>query len=563
MNARLFIAAAFAATLGLGHATVTGQAPRGGVVGAVTGGATGGVVYDHDRVDGVFAKYNSSTPGCAVGVATDGKPTLAKGYGSADLEHDVGITPETIFEAGSVSKQFTAASVLLLAREGKLSLDDPVRKYIPELPDYGTPLLIRHMLNHTSGLRDWGSVAGIAGWPRTTRVHTHAHVLEIMSHQKSLNFRPGTRWSYSNTGFNLAAMIVERLSGTSFQDFTRTRLFQPLGMTHTSWRDDHTRIVKGRAIAYDENRSSGAFATDMPFENVYGNGGLLTTVSDLLKWNENFVKPVVGDASFVAEQQQAGKFSDGRTHGYALGLFVGKYKGLREVYHSGSTAGYSAFLTRFPDQHVSVAVLCNVDTARAAQYAHDVADLYLGDRLKPAPPVKSEIMLLGEETDNLVGVYRNQQTGVPLVLARDKNGVRVERGRGGALAFISPSRFADATGQTWDVDNRGALHVTDEFGTVDVYERASSAKPTAAQLQELAGVYESAEAETVMTAAVEDAGLVLKRRPDAAIKLTSIYADAFTAGSLGTVIFRRDTGGKVTAFSVVQDRVWDLRFARR
>src|SRR5260221_7126167 len=262
MKARLLVAAALATALGFGRATVIGQTPSGGVVGAVTGGPTTGVVYFHGRVDGVFAKYTSSTPGCAVGVATDGKAVLTGGYGSADLEHDVPITPETIFEAGSVSKQLTAASVLLLAREGKLSIDDPVRKYIPELPDYGTPLLIRHMLNHTSGLRDWGSVASIAGWPRTTRVHTHAHVLEIVSHQKSLNFTPGTRWSYSNTGFNLAAIIVERVSGTSFQDFTRARLFQPLGMTHTSWRDDYTRILKRRAIAYDENRSTGAFSTD-------------------------------------------------------------------------------------------------------------------------------------------------------------------------------------------------------------------------------------------------------------------------------------------------------------
>src|SRR5262249_13188443 len=188
-----------------------------------------------DKVDGVFAKWTRDAPGCSVGVATAGKPVLAKGYGMADLEHDVAITPETIFEAGSVSKQFTAAALLLLAREGKLSIDDPVRKYVPELPEYENPILIRHMLNHTSGLRDWGSVASIAGWPRTTRVHTHAHVLEIVSHQKSLNFTPGTRWSYSNTGYNLSAIIVERVSGKSFQEFTRTRLFQPLGMAHTSW----------------------------------------------------------------------------------------------------------------------------------------------------------------------------------------------------------------------------------------------------------------------------------------------------------------------------------------
>src|SRR5205823_3415248 len=183
------------------------------------------------QVDRVFARWNSpSTPGCAVGAAGDGRPLLAKAYGMADLEHDVRNTPDTIFEAGSVSKQFTAAAVLLLAREGRLSIDDPVRKYIPELPDYGSEgeLAIRHMLNHTSGLRDWGSIEAIAGWPRTSRAYTHAHVLEIVSHQKAVNFTPGTKWSYSNTGFNLAAIIVSRVSGMPFAEFTRQRLFGPL-----------------------------------------------------------------------------------------------------------------------------------------------------------------------------------------------------------------------------------------------------------------------------------------------------------------------------------------------
>ena len=330
-------------------------------------------------IDAIFAKWTEATPGCAVGVAENGTPNLAKGYGSADLEHEVPITAETIFEAGSVSKQFTAASVLLLAREGKLSLDDPVRKYIPELPDYGKPLLIRHMLTHTSGLRDWGSVAGIAGWPRTSRVHTHAHVLEIVGRQSSLNFPPGERFSYSNTGFNLAAIIVARVSGIPFPDFTRERLFKPLGMTKTSWRDDYTRVVKGRAVAYDE--TDGVYHTDMPFENVYGNGGLLTTVGDLLKWNENFARPLVGDDTFLREQQTPGRFNDGRTHGYGLGLYIGTHRGLREVYHGGSTAGYRAFLTRFPDEHVSIAVLCNVAT-NATTLAHAVADVVLADRLK-------------------------------------------------------------------------------------------------------------------------------------------------------------------------------------
>jgi CubicO group peptidase (beta-lactamase class C family) len=271
-------------------------------------------------VDAIFSKWSTTTPGCAVGVAVGGKPVLMKAYGMADLEHDVPNTPETVFESGSVAKQFTAMAILLLAEDGRLSLDDQVRKHIPELPDYGVPLTIRHMLSHTSGLRDWGSVASIAGAPRTSREYTHAHVLDIVSRQKALNFTPGTDWSYSNTGFNLAAIIVDRVSGMSFAEFSTRRIFAPLGMTKTHWRDDHQRIVKGRAVAYAT--TSSAYQIEMPFENVHGNGGLLTTVGDLLKWNENYVKPIVGAAATIAAQQVPAKRNDGRELDYALGLYV-------------------------------------------------------------------------------------------------------------------------------------------------------------------------------------------------------------------------------------------------
>jgi CubicO group peptidase (beta-lactamase class C family) len=343
-------------------------------------------------VDQVFSRWTTESPGCAVGVAQAGKSVLEKAYGMADLEHDVANKADTVFEAGSVSKQFTAAAVLLLAREGRLSLEDPVRKYVPELPDYGSPLLIRHMLNHMSGLRDWGSIESIAGWPRTTRVYTHAHVLDILSRQRALNFTPGARYSYSNSGYNLAAIIVSRVSGTPFAEFSRDRIFKPIGMTHTSWRDDFTRIVKDRAIAY--RTDAGGYAQEMPFENVHGNGGLLTTVGDLLRWNENFESPKVGDAEFVRRQQEPGTFNDGKPGSYALGLMVGQYKGVREVGHSGSTAGYRAHLVRYPDQHVSVAVLCNVSTGNATQYAHAVADLYLGSAIQTTaatPPPQRQL----------------------------------------------------------------------------------------------------------------------------------------------------------------------------
>jgi CubicO group peptidase (beta-lactamase class C family) len=368
IRSHLLLSAAFAAILATSLTT-----------GAAAGSGQGAVSLEA-RVDQLFARWTGDTPGCAVGVSKDGIPVLAKAYGMADLEHDVPNRADTIFEAGSVSKQFTAAAVVLLARDGKLSLDDPIRKHIPEVPAYEWPITIRQMLMHMSGLRDWGSVASIGGWPRTTRTYTHDHVLEIISRQKALNFIPGAQYSYSNSGYNLAAIVVERVSGQSFADFSRERIFTPLGMTSTSWRDDYTRIVKRRATAYADR--GGTFAQNMPFENVHGNGGLLTTVGDLLKWNENFVTPVVGDADFVRIQQEPGPFNDGRMGTYAMGLMVGQHRGVRNVSHSGSTAGYRAHLNRFPDQHVSVAVLCNVSSGNATQLANAVSDIYLGSAIQ-------------------------------------------------------------------------------------------------------------------------------------------------------------------------------------
>ncbi len=509
------------------------------------------------QIDGIFKRWTGATPGCAVGAAVDGQPVLSKAYGMADLEHDVKNTADTIFEAGSVSKQFTAAAVLLLVREGKLSLDDPARKFLPELRDYGTPLTVRHMLNHTSGLRDWGSVDGIAGWPRTTRVNTHAHVLDILARQRSVNFTPGTKWSYSNSGYNLAAVLVSRVSGMTFAEFSRTRLFEPSGMAHTSWRDDHTRVVKGRAVAYSDEADG--FHIDMPFENVHGNGGLLTTVGDLLKWNENFTKPKVGDAAFVRQQQEAGKFNDGRVHDYALGLRVGMHKGVRQVDHSGSTAGYNAHLSRYPDQRLSIAVLCNVSSGAATQSARAVADAYLGDRAKEKTLTASHV-LTDAESGRIEGLYRDVARGTTVTIVRDQGGVRLERGA--ALVAMSPSRFVTSGNEKWEFDNGGA-RMTDEFGTVGTFQRVPRATPTVDELKALTGTYTSDEAETTFTAALDGTSLVLKQRPDRVVRLTPVYADAFSGGSLGTVIFRRDAGGHVTSLSVVQDRVWDLQFARQ
>jgi CubicO group peptidase (beta-lactamase class C family) len=509
------------------------------------------------KVDAIFSRFSSSTPGCAVGADVRGAAVIRAAYGSADLEHDVPITSDTIFEAGSVSKQFTAAAVVLLARAGKLSLDDPVRKYVPELPDFGAPLTIRQMLQHTSGLRDWGNLAALAGWPRTTRVHTHAHVLDILGHQRTLNFLPGTRWSYSNSGYNLAAIIVSRVSGTSFAEFTKAAIFDPLGMKDTSWRDDYTRIVKRRAMAYTDRQ--GTFTLNMPFENVHGNGGILTTVGDLLKWNANFSAHIVGDTAFVDTLQQRTVLPGGHTHEYALGLRVDTYKGVREIDHSGGTAGYTAHLVRYPDQQVSVAVLCNVAGANATGYAKTVAELYLTG-LRPAATPTSSHTLTDGEAEMLVGLYRSLKPAAVITIARDKDGL-VARNIA-RLVPMSATRFVTADLATFEFDGRGLLRVTDEFGTTDVFDRMEPARPDLEALKVLTGRYVNDEIETAMEIALQGDRLVIRRRPDFVAPLTPVWSNGFSS-PLGWVIFARDAAGQVISMSINQDRAWDVRFVRQ
>lgn len=328
------------------------------------------------------------------------------------------------------------------------------------------------MLQHTSGLRDWGEIGGIAGWPRTSRAYTHAHVLDIISRQKALNFTPGAQYSYSNSGYNLAAVIVSRVTGKPFAEFSRERIFSPLGMTRTSWRDDFTRIVKDRAIAYAA--SADGFRIQMPFENVHGNGGLLTTVGDLLKWNENFVDPKVGDQTFLKIQQTPGTLNDGSTHQYAMGLTVRDYKGLPEVGHSGSTAGYRAHLTRFPQQRLSVAVLCNASSGAATQYAMSVAEMYLGDAIKTTPtenrpqPERPAFTADPNDFGGYVGRYHSDEAEVTYDVALDGETIVIKRrpdtvmrlrpvakdeftGAGGAIRFIR-----GASGTVDELSYRGA-----------------------------------------------------------------------------------------------------------
>jgi CubicO group peptidase (beta-lactamase class C family) len=500
------------------------------------------------RIDKHFERF-AGRPGCAVGAAIHGTTVHAAGYGVADLEHNVPLTAETIFEPGSVSKQFTAAAVLLLEQQGKLSLDDPVRKYIPEVPEYEAPITIRQLIHHTSGLRDWGSVAAIGGWPRGTVARNHDDVLEIVQRQQTLNYHPGAEYSYTNTGYNLAAILVSRVAGKPFAEFTREAIFAPLGMSSSSWRDDFRRLVPNRAVAYSPAGTS--FALNMPFENVHGNGGMLTTVGDLLLWNTNFNEARVGGRTFVDSQLRGGVLNDGRTIEYAAGLVVSRWRGVREISHSGATAGYGGWLARYPDQGLSVAILCNVSNANPTQLGRDVAALYLGDALMPPPAAPDPVDINGLQS--IAGMYRNLRNHGAVTVGVDNGRLRF----GGALFTpVSQDTFANGGARLVVVGGR----LRDNDGTL--FEKVDTASPSASDLQAYVGEFGSDEARATLRVAVQGERLVLQNRPGVWAALTPTYRDAFNSG-LGVVRFLRDGSGRITELSVSQDRVWDLRFKKR
>jgi CubicO group peptidase (beta-lactamase class C family) len=309
-------------------------------------------------IEALFARYHPDAPGCELAISRNGQLIYSKAWGLADLEHNIPLTITSPTEAGSVSKQFTAAAILLLQQQGKLSLDDDVRKYIPELPDYGKTIRLRYLMHHTSGIRDWGAIAAIAGWPRTTKTYSNADALDIICRQQALNNTPNDRFIYSNSNYNLFAIIVQRVSGMSLADFTKKYIFIPAGMTHTSWRDDHKRIVPDRAIAYALTKDS-TYETNMPNEDAYGNGGLLTTAEDLLKWNAFYLNRGLGGPDFLKKQIATEDLNDGKPNGYGAGLFIGQQYGQPLISHDGATASYRAYLGTFPDAHWSIAWLSN------------------------------------------------------------------------------------------------------------------------------------------------------------------------------------------------------------
>lgn len=520
------------------------------------------------KVDAVFKAFNRTTPGCAVGIYQKGKVAYAKGYGMADLTLGIPITPSTVFDIGSTSKQFAAASIVLLANEGKLSLTDDVRKHVPELPSYGKVITVDHLLRHTSGLRDYNGLLYLGGHYFEDYTNDD-DALAVIIAQRNTNFVPGTKWDYSNTGFFLLSVIVKRITGQTLAQFAKARFFTPLGMPITHFRDDHTAIVPNRATAYSPAEKG--FTIDMSNWDQTGDGAVNTNVLELARWDANFFDPRVGGASLVEQLQQVGTLDNGTSHGYGRGLFVDTYRGVRRVHHGGAWAGYRAMLMRFPDQGVSIGLTCNRADANTQGLSERVADAILARSFKeeqkftplrtaagnaPVPAAVDPAPFVGtyfsDEEQSAVGVEASEGKAILSFSGRKIPLTRIADDEFVGMEGMIKVNFAEAR-------QVARLSIAERPATA--YRRAETAQPSAAELASLVGSYRSPELLTTWSIRADGDKLLIKGRAVGESPLVPVIKDGFSSG-VGFVRFTRDASGAITGFEVSASRMQRIRFDR-
>jgi CubicO group peptidase (beta-lactamase class C family) len=526
-------------------------------------------------IDAVFTNWNKpDSPGAAVAVIEHGKTVYEKGYGSANLEYSILIGPETIFHVASVSKQFTAMSIVLLERDGKLSIDDEVHKYLPELPRYDSPITLRNLLQHTSGIRDQWQTLATAGWSLED-VITQDQILRMLFRQKELNFAPGSRYLYSNSGFTLLAEIVRRVSGKPLPEFCEERIFGPLGMTHTHFHLDLHRIVPKRAYSYSPAQSGGFENAPLNYANV-GATSLFTTAGDLVKWLDNFRDPKVGGPAAIARMQEQCVLTDGKKADYALGIVPGMYRGLKTISHNGADAGFRSAVIWFPDQELGVAVLSNLGSFNPSQAANKVAEVFLAGKMtappaQPQPVTRTFITLEPAALQAFAGTYPLPAIGQTLDTAVDQGKLwavmpdksRLEMKAVGPAHFYLAELRADIEFTTQP--NGGMNAKITQPGAVNTGDRVASAAPVKPDLNAYAGVYWSEELEAEYAILARDGRLYASNSHHGEFELTATTKDKFRSPKFffQDVTFVRNSQDRVTALTVGGGRVTAIRFDRK
>ena len=518
------------------------------------------------RVDSIFAQFSTGlTPGAAVAVIRNGTLILSKGYGHADLEHRVSITGTSVFDVASVSKQFAGLAIAMLVEQGKVALTDDIRKHIPELPDFGRTITVNHLVHHTSGIRDWPGTLALSGW-RMDDVISFDQILTMAYNQRTLNFDPGSEYMYSNTGYNLLAELVRRVTGKTFRQWTDENLFAPLGMTRSHFRDDHTEIFPDRVLGYaNENGAWRATSNNLM---ALGSSSLFTTAEDLAKWLANFDDAKVGGGRAMSRMLSTTPLNDGTPNSYAFGVSVGNYRSQPIVTHSGSWASFSTFVIHFPALKTGIVVLANT-SFNPTQAAFRVADIYLDSALGPRPtaPVRTAVPVSTATLDRYTGLYR-LGPGWYTRITRDGRELRTQATREAAFAMtpLSDSTFW-IPGYSTDM-----LFRRTSAGVVEMLFRGR-ARPRVPEttdlprerLAELAGTYFSEELEATYHVELQKGSLVMRHRRHGTIPLTRTTGEDFRGETwfMRSVEFIRDPGGQVTGLSItIDERSRDIRFRK-
>lgn len=532
-----------------------------------------------DRIDALFEQLREGDrPGLAVAVIENGETVFARGYGLASLEHRIPITPSTVFDIASISKQFAGLSVAMLVEEGAISLDDDVRTHLPELADFGPAITVDHLVHHTSGIRDWPGALAVAGWSFDD-VISFDQILDFAFHQRTLNFEPGSEYTYSNTGYNLLAETVARVSGRSFREWTDERLFQPLGMTSTHFHDDHTEVVANRAFGYAPDDEGGWHLTPNNL-TALGSSSLYTTVEDLAKWVANFEAGTVGGDALEL-WATPGVLNDGSENPYAFGIVNGEYRGMPMLQHSGSWASFRTQLTYLPERRLGVVVLAN-HPANTGAHAQAVLDAWLDpahgedegrDGAQAAATAEHEgdgasVSVARDRMAEYAGVYRlGPGWYVDITLGPD--GLTAQATRESAFPMTPRSET-----EFW-VDGYGSsiTFLRGAGGEVDAIEYRGERRPkmglrtpmSAQALARLAGTYESDELRTAYEVAVDGEGLVLTHARHGELRLEQAWQNEFTGSVffLQAVEFRSTPDGGTEMVINAGERNRDIVFLRR
>jgi len=539
-----------------------------------------GQIKESQAIDSIFSEWNKSdVPGCALGIIQDGALIYSKGYGLANMEYDIPNSGSAVFRIGSTSKQFTAACIVLLAEKNKLSLDDNLKSIFPDFPEYAEKITIKHLLNHTSGIRDYLMISYLKGLSEDD-YYIDGDVMNWLINQSDLNFNPGEEFLYSNSGYWLLGQIVKNVSGKNMADFAHAEIFGPLAMNNTHFHNDHAQIVKNRASGYVPSGNDG-YKISMTTLDMIGDGGVFTTINDIKKWDDSYYNSTVLSERFWDMMTQQGILNSGEVIDYASGLFIDEYKGLKTIRHGGAFVGFRAELLRFPEQRLSIAIFANRGDASPSRMANQVADLLLkenftnvGVKNQDQKDVKKDefVHLETNELENFSGHYWNNSSSLARRVYVKNDTLRYSRSETNEskLVPISKNEFKMINVQAdvlvkFEVNEQreNTMSFIANGGKPSISIEYMPKVYTKDELLQLSGRYYSSELDVYYSLKPEDDLLMLYINDSKKSSLSPIMKNLFSNDDYGIFEFNNDDEGRLSSFRLAAGRVKNLNFEKK